>query len=198
MRQIDKKGEENSKGDIKDSIVEKGKNRKLDGKDIVSIQEHDGDKMKEALVDSHVEGDALIRKIQAREEETGRDLEIIVDEAREDLKLPLRVLYEQKKVEFSKSPLWFLQALGALSLEELSQFLKDYRSELSANEIAASDLILGVIKKDEIATARFWKLQEKMLNNKAIQSQVNNIVITSDSVVKKQMDAISDGLFGGK
>lgn len=178
--------------------MEKGSNKKLDGKDIVKVQEHDENKMKEALVNSHVEGDALISKIQAREEETGRDLEIIVDEAREGLKLPLRVLYEQKKASYSKSPLWFLQALGALSLEELSQFLKDYRSELSANEIAASDLLLGVIKKDEIATARFWKLQEKMLNSKAIQSQVNNIVIASDSAVKKQMDAISDGLFGGK
>lgn len=197
MQQLHKK-EIEIEAEAEGSIVEEGKNRKLDGKDIVSIQEHDGDKMKEALVNSHVEGDALISKIQAREKETGRDLEIIVDEAREDLKLPLRVLYEQKKVAYSKSPLWFLQALGALSLEELSQFLKDYRSELSANEIAASDLILGVVKKDEIATARFWKLQEKMLNSKAIQSQVNNIVITSDSAVKKQMDAISDGLFGGK
>lgn len=175
-----------------------GEKKKLSMEEIVEIQEKDEQKMQEALVNSHAEGDALIRKIQAREEQTGRDIEVIVDEAREGLKLPLRVLYEQKKVEYSRSPLWFLQALGALSLEELSQFLKDYRSELSANEIAASDLILGVVKKDEIATARFWRLQEKMLNSKAIQSQVNNIVIASDSAVKKQLDAISDGLFGVK
>lgn len=172
--------------------------KKLSAEEIADIQEKDEHTMQEALVNSHVEGDALISKIQAREEQTGRDIEIIVDEAREGLKLPLRVLYEQSKVEYSRSPLWFLQALGALSLEELSQFLKDYRSELSANEIAASDLILGVVKKDEIATARFWRLQEKMLNSKAIQSQVNNIVIASDSAVKKQLDAISDGLFGSR
>ena len=196
---------EDIKQDAQESIttgevvdVDKEGKKKLTASEIAAIQEQDEQKMQEALVNSHVEGDALIRKIQAREEQTGRDIEVIVDEAREGLKLPLRVLYEQKKVEYSRSPLWYLQALGALSLEELSQFLKDYRSELSANEIAASDLILGVVKKDEIATARFWRLQEKMLNSKAIQSQVNNIVIASDSAVKKQLDAISDGLFGGK
>lgn len=172
--------------------------RKLTGSDIADIRESDGQKMGEALANTHNEGDALIRKIRAREEQTGRDIEVIVDEAREGLKLPLRVLYAQKKVEYSRSPLWYLQALGALSLEELSAFLKDYRSELSANEIAASDLILGVVKKDEVATARFWRLQEKMLNNKSIQSQINNIVIASDSAVKKQLDAISDGLFGSE
>lgn len=172
--------------------------KKLTVDEIVDAQEKDKHTMQEALVNSHEEGNALIRKIRAREEQTGRDIEVIVDEAREGLKLPLRVLYEQKKVEYSKSPLWYLQALGALSLEELSNFLKDYRSQMTANEIAASDLILGVVKKDEVATARFWRLQEKMLNNKAIQSQVNNIVIASDSAVKKQLDAISDGLFGQK
>lgn len=196
---------EDIKQDATDSIttgevvdVDKEDKKKLTVEEIVEIQEKDEQKMQEALVNSHVEGNALIRKIRAREEQTGRDIEVIVDEAREGLKLPLRVLYEQKKVEYSRSPLWYLQALGALSLEELSQFLKDYRSQMTANEIAASDLILGVVKKDEVATARFWRLQEKMLNNKSIQSQINNIVIASDSAVKKQLDAISDGLFGEK
>lgn len=185
---------------VREDIEEHDENskKKLTVEEIVEIQEKDGQKMQEALVNSHVEGDALISRIQAREEQTGRDIEIVVDEARKGLKLPLRVLYEQKKVEYSRSPLWYLQALGALSLEELSAFLKEYRFELSANEIAASDLILGVVKKDEIATERFWRLQEKMLNSKAIQSQVNNIVIASDSTIKKQLDAISDGLFGQK
>lgn len=183
--------------DMNESNIEDNK-KKLTVDEIVEIGEKDEQKMQEALVNSHEEGDALIRKIRAREEQTGRDIEIVVDEAREGLKLPLRVLYEQKKVEYSRSPLWYLQALGALSLEELSNFLKDYRSQMTANEIAASDLILGVVKKDEVATARFWRLQEKMLNNKAVQSQVNNIVIASDSAVKKQLDAISDGLFGQK
>lgn len=150
---------------------------------------------KSQLDNEHIEADSMVKKLQKREQKTGTQLQVVVDEAR-DVKMPLRVLYEQNKLEYGRSPLWFLQALGSMSLEEIRQFLTENEASLTANEIAASDLILGVVKKDGPSTDRFWRLQEKMLSNKSIQNQVNNIVINSDSAVKSQLDSISEGLFG--
>lgn len=143
----------------------------------------------------HKESDAMVEELRDREADKGTELQVLVDEGR-DVKLPLRVLYEQKKLDYGKSPLWFLQALGSMSLEELREFLTENEGALTANEIAASDLILGVVKKDSVSVERFWRLQEKMLSNKSIQQQVNNIVISSDSAIKSQLDAISSNLFG--
>lgn len=150
---------------------------------------------KEQLDTMHNESDAMVAELQDRESSKGTELQVLVDEGR-DVKLPLRVLYEQKKLDYGKSPLWFLQALGSMSLEELRQFLTENEGSLTANEIAASDLILGVVKKDSVSVDRFWRLQEKMLSNKSIQNQVNNVIISADSAVKNQLDAISSSLFG--
>lgn len=136
----------------------------------------------------------FVDKVQAREIATGRKLEVMADNER-DVKLPLKVLYEQDKIDYGKMPVWYLQALGSMTIKEYNEFVKSHQTELNINEIAASDLLQGVLNKDATATARFWDLQKTLLKSKNVIQQINNINIGRDEAVKNIIDDISAGLF---
>lgn len=147
-----------------------------------------------AVKEREKQEEQFLEKVREREVATGRKLEVVADEER-DVKLPLKVLYEQDKIDIGKLPLWYLQALGSMSIREYNDFVKRNGDQLNINEIAASDLLTGVLQKDATATARFWDLQKTLLKSKNVIQQINNINIGRDDAVKNIIDDISDALF---
>lgn len=136
----------------------------------------------------------FVSKIEEREAATGRQLEVVADADRQ-IKLPLKVLYEQEKIDVGKMPIWYLQALGSMTIQEYNDFVKSNSDKLNINEIAASDLLQGVINRDAVSVARFWDLQKTLLKSKNVIQQVNQINIGRDAAVKNIMDDISGQLF---
>ena len=147
-----------------------------------------------AASDNKVLEGEFINKVHERETATGRELQVVADKDRE-IKLPLKVLYEQDKIDVGKLPIWYLQALGSMTIREYNDFVKSNSDKLNINEIAASDLLSGVLAKDATATARFWDLQKTLLKSKNVIQQINNINIGRDDAVKNIIDDISDRLF---
>lgn len=135
----------------------------------------------------------VMADIKKREENTGRELEVVVDK-RPDIKLPVRVAYQQDKVDLGKLPLWYLQALGSMTMEEYNEFMTKYSKELTINELIASDFIAKVLNKDAVAVERFWRLQEKLLNKPQIIQQVNIGQVKPDAVMSDLLDAIGEKL----
>lgn len=153
------------------------------------------DKKGSGAIKQHMEeSTAMVDKLKEREEATNMKLEVVADADR-DIKLPLRVLYEQDKIDVGRMPIWYLQALGSMTIKEYNEFVKSNSDSLNINEIAASDLLSGVIKKDSVAVARFWDLQKTLLKSKNVIQQINNISITQDTAIKNLMDDIQEGLF---
>ena len=153
------------------------------------------DKQGSNAVNERKEGEReFVAKIEEREAATGRQLEVVADVDRE-IKMPLKVLYEQEKIDVGKMPIWYLQALGSMTIKEYNEFVKSNSDKLNINEIAASDLLQGVIQHDAVAVARFWDLQKTLLKSKNVIQQVNQINIGRDAAVKNIMDDISDRLF---
>lgn len=137
----------------------------------------------------HNAQEAFITKITKREEEKNISLQPITDTDR-NIKLPLRVLYEQKKMDMGKLPLWYLQAIGSMTIQEYNNFLKENEGKLTMNEIAASDLMNGVIRKDPESVKRYWDIQSKLLKSPQVIQQVNNN-ITVNAPMRATLDAIA-------
>lgn len=148
----------------------------------------------DAITTHLTESDEMVNTLEERMDEKGVELEVVADEDR-DIKMPLRVLYEQEKLDYGRMPVWYLQALGSMTIKEYNAFVKSNSDRLNINEIAASDLLQGVIAKDAVAVARFWDLQKTLLKSKNVVQQVNNISITQDTAIKNLMDDIQEGLF---
>ena len=128
----------------------------------------------EAVKENKVLEGEFLDKVHERERATGRELEVVAD-AERDMKLPLKVLYEQDKIDVGKLPIWYLQALGSMTIREYNEFVKSNSDKLNINEIAASDLLSGVIAKDAVAVARFWDLQKTLLKSKNVIQQINQM-----------------------
>lgn len=139
------------------------------------------------------EQEKVMADIKKREEETNMELEVVVDK-RPTVKLPVRVAYQQDKVDLGKLPLWYLQALGSMTMAEYNEFMKKYANELTINELIASDFIAKVLNKDASATERFWRLQEKLLNKPQVIQQVNLGQVKPDAVMSDLLDAIGEKL----
>lgn len=110
----------------------------------------------------------------------------------EQVELPLRVAYTESKVKLSRLPVWFLNALGSLSIDELYEFRDKYKDEISVNELAAINLLDGVLAKDKEAVATFWQIQQKMLQRTNVANQINISVKGKDNTVSRMLDEISD------
>lgn len=123
-----------------------------------------------------------------------RELEVVYDKDR-DLKVPLKVGL-RKEVQLSDLPVMWLFALGNLSIKEYNDYLKDNEGKLSINEIAASDLLAGVLKKDSEALKTYWRLNERMLTSgKGVKNQVN-INIKPNAVMSELLSSIEGEIFG--
>lgn len=127
-------------------------------------------------------------EIEARMKERGREVELELDHARGVvLKDPIMLVLRQKKRYPGPTAWWFVKALANISTTELLKLIKNNRDNFSVNEIAAIDLLLGVIKKDPTAVDRFWKLNAKIETSQPVV-QVNNI--NANSEMKTVLDQI--------
>ncbi len=136
----------------------------------------------------------MVDRIHRREEELGREVEVVLAD-RPQVKLPLRVAYEQEKLDLGKLPIWFLQALGSMSIEEFNQFQKDHAKDMTINEMLASDLLSAALNKNGTALNRFWRLQERILSRPQIVQQVNIGQIKPDAVMSNLLDDIKKRIF---
>ena len=133
-------------------------------------------------------------KVHEREEATGRELVVVSDEER-NIRMPLKVIAENKAIQIGRIPYWYLTCMGNMTISEFNRFVKSHRSELNLNEIAAADLLIGVIQKDATSVNRFWDIQKNITKSKSIIAQINNISIEKNENIKNIMNEISDGLF---
>lgn len=138
--------------------------------------------------------ESLLHKIDQASERTGKELMVNIDKNRPDVKMPLRVLYQQKHLEFGKSPIWFLQSISSLSISEFNDFIKKYGGELTIAEQIACDLIAAVLRKDAVAVERYWRIQEKLLNNRSIQQQVNVAIVKPNAIMSDLLNEIQKNL----
>lgn len=123
-----------------------------------------------------------------------REVEVVYDKDR-DLTVPLKVGL-RKEVQLSDLPVMWLFALGNLSIEEYNNYLKDNEGKLSINEITASDLLAGVLKKDKLSLNTYWRLNERILTSgKGIKNQVN-INIKPNAVMTELLSSIEGEIFG--
>lgn len=123
-----------------------------------------------------------------------RDLEVVYDKDR-DLKVPLRVGL-RKDIQLSDLPVMWLFALGNLSVKEYNDYLKANEGKLSINEITASDLLAGVLRKDAEALKTYWKLNEKMLANRGVITNNIKINIKPNSAMSELLSSIEGEIFG--
>ena len=93
-------------------------------------------------------------------------------------------------MDMGKLPLWYLQAIGSMTIQEYNAFLKENEGKLTMNEIAASDLMNGVIRKDPESVKRYWDIQAKLLKSPQVIQQVNNN-ITVNAPMRATLDAIA-------
>lgn len=123
-----------------------------------------------------------------------RDVEVVYDKDR-NITVPLKVGL-RKEVALSDLPVMWLFALGNLTVKEYNDYLKANEGKLSINEITASDLLAGVLRKDSESLKTYWRLNEKMLNNRG--SLVNNIKINikPNAVMSELLSSIEGEIFG--
>lgn len=125
---------------------------------------------------------------------TDRQVEVVMDKDR-NLTVPLKVGL-RKDVQLSDLPVMWLFALGNLTVKEYNEYLKANEGKLSINEITASDLLAGVLRKDSDALKTYWRLNEKMLNNRgAIQNNIK-INIKPNAVMSELLNSIEGEIFG--
>ena len=127
----------------------------------------------------------FVKKLEEREKATGRKLDIGVRSPKKNKdkavsrringvnnqrleRMPLRLAYQKDKIDMGKLPIWYLQAIGSMTLEEKDEFIKKNKKDLTINELIATDLLEGVLEKDEDATKMFWDLQKTMMSKKTV------------------------------
>ena len=123
-----------------------------------------------------------------------RDIEIMYDQDR-DIKVPLKVGL-RKEVALSDLPVMWLFALGNLSVKEYNEYLKANADKLSINEMAASDLLAGVLRKDSESLKTYWRLNEKMLSNRGVTTNNIKINIKPNAVMSELLSSIEGEIFG--
>ena len=137
----------------------------------------------------------FVEKLEKREKATGRKLDIGVSvnpQAKKRKKevartingvnnqrlerMPLRLAYQKNKVDLGKLPIWYLQAIGSMSLEERDEFIKNNKKDLTINELIANDLLDGVLHKDKLSIEMFWNLQKTLIGKKTVINEIHQTV----------------------
>lgn len=137
----------------------------------------------------------FVEKLKKREKATGRKLDIGVSVNPQSKKkkkevartingvknqrlerMPLRLAYQKNKVDLGKLPIWYLQAIGSMSLEERDEFIKNNKKDLTINELIANDLLDGVLHKDKLSIEMFWNLQKTLIGKKTVINEIHQTV----------------------
>lgn len=142
----------------------------------------------------------FVKKLEGREKATGRKLDIGVRSLKKNKdkavsrtingvknqrleRMPLRLAYQKDKIDMGKLPIWYLQAIGSMTLEEKDEFIKKNKKDLTINELIATDLLEGVLEKDEDAVKMFWDLQKTMMSKKTVINEIHQTVKKPDSIM---------------
>lgn len=134
--------------------------------------------------------DELLQRV----DKADRDIEVVYDKDR-DLKVPLKVGL-RKNVQLSDLPVMWLFALGNLTVSEYNEYMKENEGRLTINEVTASDLLAGVMRKDAEAVKTYWRLNEKMLNNRGAITNNIKIDIKPNAVMSQLLSSIEGEIFG--
>lgn len=141
--------------------------------------------------EEHDNAKAFEKKLHEREKEVGRELNLGVSvSGREKAKkktiggvknqrferMPLRIAYEKKKIDLGKLPIWYLQAIGSMTVAEKNEFIKNNQKDLTINEIIATDLLDDVLEKDKDALKMFWDLQKTLMGKKTVINEIHQTV----------------------
>lgn len=152
----------------------------------------------EEVINRHRETDELIDRIKKREEQTGRQLEIVATPDRDgarQIPVPLRAALETERIVPGRMAVWTTVTIGGMSIGELKEWIEEQGDKLSINELASIDLIRGVLQGCKEDKKLFWDMQTKLLGNKQVVNQINQITIKRDDTVKGLIDGIAEELF---
>lgn len=142
----------------------------------------------------------FVKKLEEREKATGRKLDIGVRSPKKNKdkavsrringvnnqrleRMPLRLAYQKDKIDMGKLPIWYLQAIGSMTLEEKDEFLEKNKKDLTINELIATDLLEGVLGRDDDAVKMFWDLQKTMMSKKTVINEIHQTIKKPDSIM---------------
>lgn len=132
--------------------------------------------------------------IQEAQEETGVVLKNVATKKLKNgtpVEITNKVAFEESKVSLGRLPIWYLNALGSMTKNELEDFEAEYADDMSANEIIALNLIKGAMRGENRDTDRFWNIQQRLLNKTNVVNQINLQVQKPDAVVTELLDNIT-------
>lgn len=142
----------------------------------------------------------FVKKLEGREKATGRKLDIGIRSPKNNKdkavsrtingiknqrfeNMPLRLAYQKDKIDMGKLPIWYLQAIGSMTIEEKRAFEEKNKKDLTINEIIAGQLLDDVLEKDEDATKLFWDLQKTMMSKKTVINEIHQTIKKPDSIM---------------
>ena len=76
--------------------------------------------------------------------------------------LPIRTLYQGRKLRLSKSRMWLLQSFGGFTVEEITAFQRKYSKELTIDETEVIGLYLRALSGDREAKLLLWDLNKEI------------------------------------
>lgn len=111
----------------------------------IMTERKNGEKRAEEVLASNLGGMAF----KTTDPETGHEL-------------PIRTLYQGRKLRLSKSRMWLLQSFGGFTVEELTDFQRKYSKELTIDETEVIGLYLRALSGDREAKLLLWDLNKEI------------------------------------
>lgn len=76
--------------------------------------------------------------------------------------VPLRTLYQGKKLKTARSRYWLVQCFGSFTRAEIDSFVKAYSKELTIDEFEVINLYLKSLSGDKEARNLLWEINKEI------------------------------------
>lgn len=76
--------------------------------------------------------------------------------------VPLRTLYQGKKLKTARSRFWLVQCFGSFTRAEIDSFVKAYSKELTIDEFEVINLYLKSLSGDKEARNLLWEINKEI------------------------------------
>lgn len=76
--------------------------------------------------------------------------------------VPLRTLYQGKKLKTARSRFWLVQSFGGFTRAEIDSFVKAYSKELTIDELEVINLYLKSLSGDREARNLLWEINKEI------------------------------------
>lgn len=76
--------------------------------------------------------------------------------------IPLRTLYQGKKLKTARSRFWLVQCFGGFTRAEIDSFVKAYSKELTIDELEVINLYLKSLSGDREARNLLWEINKEI------------------------------------